>query len=239
MSCWSHAFSFFVYFTGATVVSWRVNNQEQLFVRWVLLMFNLMFAFVTLIAFRSSLGNILSHFFFSFCILILFFLMFIALRLFRGFFCLFFSCKHISCLNGRKVEAERLLAATNRLWSLVAFFLPFLFFPSRLESHLEVVRFSPGRQIFLSVCLIRADDFYHRLDSTSSIRSQIRLRRFKFTQKPLGLINNSNKKKRKASKITEKCSEKKIQQMNRVAEQKHRQNLSVTFRSTKNEHRFS
>lgn len=36
-------FNFFI-FVGATVVSWRVNNQEQLFVRWVnvILLFNVL-----------------------------------------------------------------------------------------------------------------------------------------------------------------------------------------------------
>lgn len=45
-----------LFLTGATVVSWRVNNQEQLFVRWVLILS--MFSFVILIAPRWSRRNI-------------------------------------------------------------------------------------------------------------------------------------------------------------------------------------
>lgn len=76
-------------------------------------------------SYRLSIISTKHFIFFSFALtffdFLFLFLVFIALRLFRGF-CLFFSCKNVSRSNGRKVEAERLLAATNRLWSLLVTF---------------------------------------------------------------------------------------------------------------------
>lgn len=84
MECYntSHMFAFSVHFAGATVVSWRVNNQEQLFVRWVLFFFtfqsfdvSLTFAFVH-ISYRTPM--IFQTFYLLFCIHILYFPFYLA-----------------------------------------------------------------------------------------------------------------------------------------------------------------
>lgn len=111
----SHMLVFSLHFPGATVVSWRVNNQEQLFVRWVSSWCSFPCLHLCLLSHDDDLKHVISSLF-RFHVLWFFPSLLSRYVCFVVFVC--FSCKNRISSGRNCGTIERLLAATNRLWSL-------------------------------------------------------------------------------------------------------------------------